>query len=151
MVADPVGQGGDDLLVAAADLVPLVALAVDLEPARRVGADRLDEVQARLVREVQAELVDVGGLEDVVEPSDLLVPPEVVPQRSSDRAGLEAGVAVEGDLVAELRRVVVDDLGQGLEGVDDLVFGAEPAVGEVGDLQPASPGACVSISSRPKS
>ena len=90
---DPVrhlfGQGRDDLMVAAADLEPLVALPVDREPLRRVGADRLDEVQGRLVREVQAELVDVRGFEDVIEPVDVQVTPEVIPERRPVEAGVE--------------------------------------------------------------
>ena len=45
-------------------------------------------------------------------------------------------VTVKGNLIAELRRVVVDNRGQRLEGGDDLVFATKSAIGEVGDLEP---------------
>ena len=66
-------------MISSPDLVPLVADPIDFEPVGSVGADRLDEVETRLIFEVQAELVDVGGFENIIEPIDPYVTPEVIP------------------------------------------------------------------------
>ena len=130
-----IGKSSHNLMVPAPDLVALIARSVNLEPVRRIRADREHEVQTGLIFQVQAELIDIGGLENVVEPADLEVSLEIFAEVCSIEPHVERRVAVKGDGIAELRRIIVDDRGQGLKRGDDLFVTPEPALGEVGDLK----------------
>ena len=135
-VLDGGGEAVDDLLVAAEDFEALIAYAVDLEAVGGVGADDgPDEIDAGLVLEVEAEFVDVGGFEDVGKPGGVDIFAEVLGEIGVIEFDVEAGVGVEGDVVAGVVEVVFDDGGEGEEGLDDFVFGSEAAIGVVGDLE----------------
>ena len=111
---EPLRQLVDDALVAAADLVALVALAEQRQLARVLevaGADQEDEVQRRLLAGIEAVLGDVGDFEQLAHPAGRADLVEVLRHRHA----VERGAAAFGLVVDDLaQRVVVleDPLGQ---------------------------------------